>query len=270
MTFQRWAGTLIALAVFILLTTSCDVNNSSDTEPQLDLTPIQSLTVDGYTVSLESESNLVTGANLLYWKVERNGELVTPESISISPMMDMGDMAHSTPFEQPITSAEDERYFSNLAVFIMPGGQMGSWSINFEITLSNNETLTGELPIEVASSWRLTSVPDGNGKIYFITWLTPQTPVSGNNDLEFMVHTRESMMSFPPVEDAELEIYPYMDMGGGSGHSTDFNPPVAVGNGHYEGSINYSMSGTWTTSVTLTVDGNTLPEAMFEYSVLAQ
>jgi len=85
-----------------------------------------------------------------------------------------------------------------------------------------------------------------------------------------MVHTRASMMNFPPVADAELEIYPYMDMGGGSGHSTEFNPPEATGNGYYEGSINYSMSGTWTTSVTLTIDGDTLPEAMFEYSVLAQ
>lgn len=85
-----------------------------------------------------------------------------------------------------------------------------------------------------------------------------------------MVHTRETMMSFPPVENAVLEIYPYMDMGGGSGHSTEFTAPEAEGSGYYEGSINYSMSGTWTTSVTLTAGDATLPEVVFEYSVQAE
>ena len=269
MTFQRWAGTLTALAIFTLFATSCDLNNSSEPDPQLDLIPVESVTVDGYTVSLEADSQLETGANLIYWKVERDGDLITPQSISINPMMDMGDMMHSTPYEQPEVAPEDTRYFSNLAVFIMAGGQMGSWTINFDITLANNETISGTLPVEVESSWRLTSVRDENDNIYFITWLEPEKPVSGNNDLRFMVHTRESMMNFPPVTDAGLDIYPYMDMGGGSGHSTDFNAPEASGSGYYDGSINYSMSGTWTTSVTLTVEGETLPDVMFEYSVMA-
>jgi hypothetical protein len=270
MIFQRWAGTLTALVIFTLFASSCDVNNSSEPEPQLDLIPVESVTLDGYTISLEADSKLETGANLLYWKVERDGDLITPQSITINPMMDMGDMMHSTPYEQPEVAPDDDRYFSNLAVFIMPGGQIGSWTISFDITLANSETISGVMPVEVESSWRLTSVRDENDTIYFITWLQPHKPASGNNSLQFMVHTRASMMNFPPVADAELEIYPYMDMGGGSGHSTEFNPPEATGNGYYEGSINYSMSGTWTTSVTLTIDGDTLPEAMFEYSVLAQ
>lgn len=270
MTFLRWAGTLTALALLVFTLSSCDVSNSSDSEPELDLITIGSVTSDGYTISLESESLLETGANQLYWKIDRDGDLITPGSITITPLMDMGNMIHSTPFQQPEVASEDNRYFSNMAVFIMASGSMGSWSIGFEITLPNQEVLTGEITVEVNSSWRLTSVRDDNDKIFFITWLQPRQPVTGNNTLGFMVHTRESMMSFPPVEDAELEIYPYMDMGGGSGHSTEINPPEALGNGYYEGSINYSMSGTWTTSVTLTTGDVTLPEVMFEYSVQAQ
>lgn len=258
----------MALLTIIMLTTSCNVNDSSD--PELELIPVESVTVYGYTVSLESDAQLETGANTLYWKVERDGDLITPQSITINPMMDMGNMMHSTPYDQPEAAEEDDRYFKNMAVFIMPGGAMGSWSIGFEITLPNTEVITGDMPVEIGSSWRLTSVRDANDNIYFITWLKPRTPVTGANDLEFLVHTRESMMSFPPAENVAMEIYPYMDMGGGSGHSTDFTPPAATEAGHYEGDINYSMSGTWTTSVTLTVDGETLPEAMFEYSVLAQ
>jgi len=270
MTFFKWAGTLTALILLVFTLSSCDVSDSSDSEPELDLVPAGSVTTGSYTVSVESETALETGANQLYWKVERDGELITPESITITPLMDMGSMVHSTPYQQPEVAPEDDRYFSNRAVFIMASGSMGSWSIGFDITLPNQEVLTGEMPVEVNSSWRLTSVRDDNDKIYFITWQHPRQPVTGNNTLGFMVHTRETMMSFPPVENAVLEIYPYMDMGGGSGHSTEFTAPEAEGSGYYEGSINYSMSGTWTTSVTLTAGDATLPEVVFEYSVQAE
>lgn len=268
MTFFKKLSYFFVLMTLALLLSSCNVNDSSD--PQLDLIPLESTEVDGYTISLESENALETGANTMYWKVERDGDILTPQSISINPMMDMGTMQHSTPFDQPEIAPEDDRYFKNMAVFIMASGDMGSWDIGFDITLPTGETLTGTLPIEVNSSWRLTSVRDANNTPYFITWLTPRKPVTGANDLRFMVHTRASMMSFPAAENVEMEVYPYMDMGGGTGHSTDFTAPGIVETGLFEGDINYSMSGTWTTSVTLTVDGETLPEAMFEYSVLAQ
>lgn len=270
MTFSKWVGTLTAFTVFIFIFSSCDLTDSSEPEPELDLVSVGSVKTDGYTVSVEAETGLITGANELFWKVERNGDLITPESVTITPLMDMGDMVHSTPYRQPAIADEDDRYFSNMAIFIMASGQMGSWSIGFDITLPNQDVLTGEIPVEVDSSWRLTSVQDEDDNIYFITWLEPKEPVTGNNTLGFIIHTRESMMNFPPVEDAELEIYPYMEMGGGSGHSTDFTTPEAKDAGYYEGSINYSMSGTWTTSVTLTADGNTLPEVVFEYSVKAE
>lgn len=261
-------GRIPAMAALVFTAVSCNTTDNSD--PELDLIPINSITVDGYAISLESDKALETGSNDLYWKIEKDGKVVVPESVSINPMMDMGDMMHSTPYEQPEIAEEDDRYFKNMAVFIMPGGTMGSWSVQFEITLQNDEVITGELPVEVTSSWRLTSVRDQNDKIYFITWHTPEKPVVGQNELTFLIHTRESMMSFPSVNDLEISIYPYMDMGGGSGHSTDYTTPTANENGYYEGSINYSMSGTWTTSVELIAENDTLPEVVFEYSVQAE
>ncbi|MDR9417850.1 FixH family protein [Gracilimonas sp.] len=263
-------GRITAMAVLVFTATSCNTTNDSD--PTLDLMPINSVTVDGYTVSLESDNELETGSNDLYWKIEQDGNMITPQSITINPMMDMVEMnmMHSTPFEQPQTAEEDDRYFKNMAVFIMPSG-MGNWTVNFEITLQNDEVISGEMPIEVNSSWRLTSVQhEQSGDVYFITWHSPNKPVVGENDLTFLVHTRASMMNFPAVSDIEMDVYPYMDMGGGSGHSTDYATPTATGNGAYEGSINYSMSGTWTTSVELIVENDTLPEVVFEYSVQAE
>jgi hypothetical protein len=259
-------GFAIAIIVLVFTATSCDTSNSG---PDLELIPINSVTVDGYTISLEAEKELETGANYLYWKFDQGGDPVDIRSFTITPMMDMETMTHSTPHTQPEEAEDDDRYLKNRAIFIMPSGSMGSWTINFELLTQNDEIITGEMPVEINSSWKLNSVRKDD-KVYFITWYAPQVPKSGNNDLIFMVHTRESMMNFPPVADAEMEVYPYMDMGGGSGHSTDFTNPVAKGNGFYEGDINYSMSGTWTTSVELIVANDTLPEVVFEYNVQAK
>lgn len=260
-------GRIMAMAALVLAAVSC---NTTDSDPKLDLIPIYSVTVDGYTISLEAEKELETGANYLYWLIEENGNRVEPKSFTLNPMMDMGEMMHSTPFTQPETADEDDRYLKNRMIFIMPSGSMGSWAINFEFVTQSDEIIMGEMPVEINSSWKLSSIRDENDTVYFITWYAPQKPVSGNNDLIFMIHTRESMMSFPAVADAGMIVYPYMDMGGGSGHSTDFTPPVATGNGFYEGDINYSMSGVWTTSVELIIENDTLPEVVFEYSVQAK
>ena len=267
MNMLNMLGRISVMAALVFAAVSCNTNNSNS---ELDLIPIESVTIDGYTLTLESDKPLETGSNDLYWKVEENGKVIKPRSISINPMMDMGEMMHSTPYEQPEIAEEDDQYFMNRAVFIMPGGMMGSWSVNVEVTLQNDEVITTEIPIEVASSWRLTSVRDQNDKIYFITWHVPEKPIVGQNDLTFLVHTRESMMNFPAVNDLEMSIYPYMDMGGGSGHSTDFTTPNATNGGAYEGSINYSMSGTWTTTVQIIAENDTLPEVVFEYSVQAK
>lgn len=261
------ARTAAMVTLIIFIGISCD---SGNTNSELDVMQIGTVTVDDVTVSLYSDQTLETGYNNLYWKAEQNNEEIAVRSFTITPMMDMGQMQHSTPHTDPVAFEEDDSYFYNSAIFIMPSGEMGSWDIPFEIETEQGTTISGAMPIEVNSSWKLTSVRKDD-KVYFITWLAPQKPVSGNNELKFMLHTRETMMSFPEVADAELIVYPYMDMGGGSGHSTEYTTPTASGGGLYEGDINYSMSGTWTTSVqVVTAQQDTLPEVVFEYSVQAK
>ncbi len=257
-----------AIAVLLLFTAmACSSNNS---DPKLELILINSVTADGHTVLLEAAEPLATGGNTLYWKVQKDGKDVEIESMTIHPMMEMTEMSHATPFRNPKMDKEDTSYFSNLAIFIMPSGDMGSWDISFEIETKNQQIISGTMPVEVADSWRQTSVRNSNGDVYFITWLAPYQPINGNNSFQIMLHTRENMASFPPVSDAELIVYPFMDMGGGHGHSTDFNTPEAAGDGLYKGSINYSMSGDWTTSVQIIAEGDTLHEVVFSYSVQAK
>lgn len=257
----------ICISTFLVLT-NCD--SSSSTDPELEAVQIKSLVVDGFTIELLSDATLETGYNNLYWKVSKDGESVGISTFEVAPIMHMTQMSHSCPYDNPEEMDEFENVHKSMAVFIMPSGEMGSWEVSFEITTLDDQEISGVMDIDIASSWKLTSVRPENGAPYFISWYAPVDPVTGNQELSFMIHKRETMMSFPSVSDAEIVVYPYMDMGGGQGHSTPFEAPTAKGNGMYTGSINYSMSGTWTTTVQLTVGSDILDEVTFEYSVKAQ
>ncbi|NND69985.1 MAG: hypothetical protein HKN43_00240, partial [Rhodothermales bacterium] len=54
---------------------------------------------------------------------------------------------------------------------------------------------------------------------------------------------------FIPVTDAQIDLYPYMDMGAGEGHSTPFEKPVHIGDGEYRGMVNFIMAGGWDMTV---------------------
>jgi len=260
----RWTITFLFASLLLI---QCD---STESTPEPDINLLATAEVNGYTVELFSSDALITGANSLYWLIKQDGSTVDLQSFEITPMMDMGMMQHSTPYSQPVQSQEFPSYYINDAAFIMASGEMGTWAIEFTFLTKNNVEVSGEIDIEVNSSWHLTSVKNTNDEMYFICWAGPKKPVNGSNDVAFMVYKRESMMSFPMVTDATLEIYPYMDMGSGQGHSTTFENPAVNSEGKYMANITYSMSGTWTTTVEVSVNGETLPEVMFEYDVLAK
>ena len=261
---------MLPVCVAILfIAISCD--STSNIDPELEAITIQTATVDGFTVELLSDADLATGYNKLYWKVTSGDDMIDLSSMSISPVMHMTSMSHACPYDQPTEMEDYAGVFSNMAVFIMPSGEMGYWEISFEIETQSGETISGTMEVDVESSWMLNSVKSTDETTtYFISWYAPNDPVTGNQELSFLVHKRATMMSFPAISDASLDVYPYMDMGGGEGHSTSFENPVAMGDGMYSGSINYSMSGTWTTDVTLYIEGDTLAVPTFEYSVRAQ
>ena len=53
---------------------------------------------------------------------------------------------------------------------------------------------------------------------------------------------------------ASVDLYPYMDMGGGEGHSTPFESPVFVRDGRYAGEVDFIMAGGWEMTVYLQLD----------------
>lgn len=258
-----------AITLLCLVFISCNVNDSKPDE--LSLIPVNNTQIDGYTVKLSTLNFVEVGSNFLVWHIEKDGKIIEIKEMSAKPMMDMGSMEHSSPYYKAETHPENDNYYIQKVIFSMASMEDHGWTMDFDITTADNANLVGSVELEVRPSWRHTSVTDENGNSYLITWDLPSTPLVGNNLLSILVHKSEGMMDFPPYENAEIEIYPFMDMGGGEGHSTNFNNPIDEGDGFYIGDINYSMSGTWTTDVTLTTkEGETLPSVVFEYSVKAQ
>lgn len=257
-----------SILVFVLLftLTSCDTANAPET---FEVPEIASVTEGDFTISLHSERGLFTGSNHLYWQVSQNGEAIEVSDFSVMPVMQMADRSHSTPFSDPEATGIPGQFEQDI-IFIMPSGAMGSWSAELRFTVGGSEQ-TMNIDLDIDPSWRLSTVRDPEtDTMYVITWKDPEEPQAGSNELIFMVHKRENMMSFPPAGNLQLSIDPWMDMGGGEGHSTPFTDPAEVSEGRYEGSINYSMSGGWTTSVTLSIDGRALPEVTFGYQVQAR
>ena len=79
-----------------------------------------------------------------------------------------------------------------------------------------------------------------------VTWEEPEAPVAGRNTVRLRVFDRATRA---PIDAATLNVYPYMDMGGGEGHSTPFRTPVALGGGRFDVEIDFVMSGRWDLTV---------------------
>ncbi len=148
-------------------------------------------------------------------------------------------------------------YFKSAVVFSMPGTAM-EWSLNLNFhNHKNNLEGIGTIGVNVIAStpekFKSTiAVADSNAKVY-ISLIAGETPQVGINNFEIVLHTKTSMMNFPAIENYTIEIEPVMlSMGHGSPNNVN---PVHVGSGHYQGKVNFTMTGLWNVNLKLYKNG---------------
>jgi len=118
--------------------------------------------------------------------------------------------------------------------------------------------------VDVGQGHCVTLIGDDEER-YFLSLVAPLDPSVGKQDIEFTVHGRESMMSFPPIEDFTVEIEPSMPaMGHGS---PDNEQPVHQSDGHYVGKVNFIMTGAWRVDVRLKRGEQVVAQAAFDLLV---
>ncbi len=197
-------------------------------------------TASNKTVTLYAdEANLYTGSNNLYVKLEdAAGAPINSAMVMYMPMMDMTTMSHSSPAESP-TYNDSLKMYEGLAVFTMPS-TLGTWTL--EVTV-DGETVVFEINVMNSDTKMVGTYTGTDGASYVISLVRPVNWEVGFNDVEIMIHRRASMMSFPADDGFDIVMTPEMvSMGHGS---PDNVSPTSIGNGHYKGVVNYTMSGDW-------------------------
>jgi hypothetical protein len=212
-----------------------------------------------FNVEFYSIDSLFVGYNKVYFKItdKISGQAITQSTLVLHPLMDMVTFSHSCPAENPGSSLNSDGFFEGVVLFSMIG--TNSWSLTVDIS-ANGKTETVLLPIKKVISTVPTrkivvidSLSTGPG-----TWLVTKYPISlvipkvwkvGINPYEITIHRMASMMSFPAVTDLTVEITPEMpSMGHGSPNNVN---PVHTVNGHYVGSVNFTMTGAWRINMTI-------------------
>lgn len=246
---------------------ACDPAGSPGIE-EPDLYLVGEFTERGVTVQVWAEAPFEVGYNQLYLEVHREGDPLEGLEIAVVPMMQMEMHAHAAPVENPASRrTSEENLYEGAVIFTMPTMEAGSWSLELTVGLPDGTDLMGEVSVEVESSQRVRSFESDSGQHYFLTLVEPGEPVIGSNTLLVTLHRQESMMSFPPVTDAEFGFEPWMTAPSMDHGSPNNEPPVHQSEGHYEGVVNFTMTGDWELRFDPVIAGEESPRQLFEVTL---
>ncbi|MCA0429998.1 MAG: FixH family protein [Bacteroidetes bacterium] len=199
--------------------------------------------------TIYSPKDLETGYNEIYIALNDSidGTSLTNGTLSLTPLMNMGSMTHGCPVENPVGNSAVDGYFKAAVIFSMPGSS-SEWSLKLNF-LNNKNGLSGNgsININVALSspakFKSTTLALDSSKKVFISLIEPTAPKVGINNFEIVLHQKYNSNYYPAINNYSIEIIPEMpSMNHGSPNNVN---PVNVGNGHYKGKVNYTMTGLW-------------------------
>ncbi|MGL1885705.1 MAG: FixH family protein [Reichenbachiella sp.] len=255
---------LLAMVSFM----SCEEENEEKIE-EVKRIELATISNDDYTVIISGEQTLVVGYNRLHASVtDGNGVPVDSESFMVMPMMtmmmddamemegEMSMMMHSCPVEYPNGMGLEAGEIDFVSVFVMPSTDMGSWTLDLMMMIDNEKVeLSTGIDVVAIDDAIVKSFVGSDESKYFVAMVPNEAPAVGSNDFELAVYQKKSMMEWPAVGNLSIEIDPEMPtMGHGSNGNTD---PVFTNNGHYMGTVNFTMTGYWMINVDV-LDGETL------------
>lgn len=265
---KKYFAVIIAAS---LVLSSCK-NEDNPTSPEAD--PLSGLIkiAEGYAlgaatkVVLWSKTQLFMGYNNLYIALldSVSGGFITDAHVHLMPMMNMGTMQHSAPYENPASTNAVNKLFPCSVVFIM-SSMGGTWMLNVDIhNHQNNKEGTASLSLTVSEvnppiMKSITALNDSSK--LFISYLKPTKLSVGMNDFEITIHRRNNMMSFPPDSGYIIVLTPEMpSMGHGSPNNVN---PAHTQAGHYKGKVNFTMTGEWRLNLDIFKNGAVVDTTLY-------
>lgn len=253
---------LLSLA-FIAAFTQCSKDDTIEDPPAGPETPDQVFIGEefaigsGLKIEFYALTELFTGYNTVYFTVKDSitGSVVEADELMMHPMMQMATMAHSCPMEAPVYNSTTKQYEGAIS-FVM-SSMMGTWTVS--VHLNNLGTAEFESVVIDPAEAMIYSFPSkvDSSKTYFVSLIQPTDPKVGENDFEILINHKATMMDWPAVEDFSVIIEPEMpDMGHGSPNNVD---PTHTADGHYDGVVNFTMTGWWRVNLTIiNAEGDTI------------
>jgi hypothetical protein len=211
-----------------------------------------------------STSNLFVGYNQLFVAMYDSvtNTRLNDGHFEAEPMMMMGDMEHSCPTENQDVSIPTDKFWKANIIFTMAG----NWHLhmhfhNHKVDMEGE----GELDINVVSPAlplvKSTVIAADDSSLLYVTLVSSKKPIAGLNNFEVALHKAESLTSYVAVNDYTVEIEPLM-LSMGHGSTGNINPTFTA-DGHYKGTVNYSMPGAWRVKITLKKNGNVMDNTIY-------
>lgn len=266
--------TFFAAALSLILI-SCEKDPDIVSKNPLDgLTKLQEGYASGASAKVQiwGKKNFFMGYNKLTVVVLdslNSTDTIKNAQIQFMPLMTMvtetSTMKHNCPVENPAAKAVDG-VFSGAIAFVMPSSTGGTWNLKLSIMNNeNNKTGTAQFDISVdnpvSPMMKVFTSQSADSSKLVLSLVEPLTPKVGMNDIEFTLHRKVSMMSWPADSTYGFVITPEMpSMGHGSPNNVN---PVHIGNGHYRGKVNFTMTGEWKVNVDVQKSGNTISNNLF-------
>ncbi len=253
-------------------------NQDDDITPDPTNTDGLTLIASGYTdagsmmVKVWSTDSLYSRYTSLLIEVRDSATdaVIENADVTLMPMMQMqSGMTHSAPYEDPTSTNAIDGLFPCAVVFQMPG-DMG-WTLKVMVHENVNGGMgevTFPLMVKNPTPTRTHVVtPANGGNKLVISYVQPLDPKVGINDFEIALHSKESMMDWPAIENYTIEIEPEMpSMGHGSPNNVD---PTHGADGHYNGQVNFTMTGLWNINLRI-MDGTTVVDSTAFFEVTLQ
>lgn len=239
---------------------ACNEDDTYNPDPEKYIKVGEMLTSgSSFNIGFYAKDSLFVGYNKVYFKItnQAGGQPLKQATLALYPLMDMVTFSHACPIENPGNSLNSDGYFEGAVLFSMIGTD--SWSLGVDVS-SDGKTETALFPIDQVRATQpakkivvIDSLSTGQGKWaitkYPISLIEPPKWKVGNNVFEITAHSMASMMSFPCCADLTIEITPEMpSMGHGSPNNVN---PVYMGEGHYKGTVNFTMTGDWRIHLTI-------------------
>lgn len=246
------------LLASLLVLAGCVPDNVADYDFKALQPPAPPVELTGFALEGEAQAGFLTaelfanrggahlGYNQLQLRVAENGAAVTEARIRLDAQALTGPSAGlSVPIEQPSTTAHPDGHFEAGAFLLHPDTTAQPFEITATIETLDGTTETLTFTVEARADLWVQQQGD-----LFASWVQPARPVVGQNPFEVAVY-RWTGTAFEPVSGASADLYPYMDMGGGDGHSTPYGSFESAQN-RYRWNVDFIMSGGWEMTVLLT------------------